>query len=129
MAFLLENRNAESEPILSYGQQAGLISLPLCAIMGAMIGLSTALLVGRHAFVGTALLLITGCLGALIVNSLWSRQISQYGRDYSQIVLFYPPMGAAMLCWLLAIITGVLAYQRRPGRMKQSGFARTNDRP
>ena len=113
LAIVLENRNAESHPILSYGQQACLISMPLCAIMGAMIGLSVAFVVGRQAFIGAALSFITGCIGALSVNSLWSDQVSQYGRDYSEIVLFYPPMGAAMLCWLCATIAGVLAYRRR----------------
>lgn len=55
-AIFLENRNVESEPVLSYGQQAGLISTPLCAVIGAMIGLSIALVAGRLAVLRTVLL-------------------------------------------------------------------------
>ena len=48
-AIILENRDVESEPIRSYGQQAGLISTPLRAIMGGMIGMSIAFVVRRQA--------------------------------------------------------------------------------
>jgi hypothetical protein len=112
-AIILENRHVESEPILSYGQQAGLISAPLCAIMCAMIGMSIAFVIERKAFLGTAILIVTGCLGILLVSSVWSDQIAQHGRDYSEIVLYYPPMSVAIACLLFAIPTGLITYLRR----------------
>ena len=112
-AVILETRNVESEPILSYGQQAGLISAPLCAIMCAMIGMSFGLLIGRKAFFGTATLIATGCLGGLAVNSMWSEQIAQHGRDYSEIVLYYPPMSVAIACLLFAVPSGLIAFRQR----------------
>ena len=80
-AVILETRNVESEQILSYGQQAGLISAPLCAIMCAMIGMSFGLVVGRKAFFGTVTLIATGCVGGLAVNSMWLEQIAEHGRS------------------------------------------------
>ena len=112
-AVILETRKVESEPILSYGQQAGLISAPLCAIMCAMIGMSFGLLIGRKAFFGTATLIATGCLGGLAVNSMWSEQIAQHGRDYSEIVLYYPPMSVAIACLLFAVPSGLIAFRQR----------------
>lgn len=112
-AIILENRHVESEPMLTYGQQAGLISAPLCATMCAMIGMSFGLVVGRQAFFGTVILIANGCLGGLVVNSMWSEQIAQHGRDYSEIVLYYPPMSVAIASLLLAILTGLIAHKRR----------------
>jgi hypothetical protein len=112
-AIILENRHVESEPVLSYGQQAGLVSAPLCAIMCAMIGMSFGFVVGRQAFFGTVTLIVTGCLGVLVVNSMWSDQIAQHGRDYSEVVLYYPPMSVAIASLLIAIPTALVAYQRR----------------
>ena len=37
-ASMIESRNTAKEPILSYGQQFGLISLPICTMIGAAIG-------------------------------------------------------------------------------------------
>jgi len=108
----LENRNVESEPVLSYGQQAGLISTPLCAVIAAMIGLSIALVAGRQAVLGTVLLFFSGSVGGFVVNSLWTDQIAQHGRDYSEIVLYYPPMVAAAVCWLIAIPTCLIAFKQ-----------------
>jgi hypothetical protein len=120
-AIILENRHVESEPVLSYGQQAGLISAPLCAIMCAMIGMSFGLVVGRQAFFGTVTLIVTGCLGGLVVNSMWSDQIAEHGRDYSEIVLYYPPMSVAIASLLIAIPSGLVAYQRRKRSTSQCG--------
>lgn len=113
IAVTLEIRHIESEPVLSYGQQAVLISAPLCAIMCAMIGMSFGLMVGRQAFFGTVTLIVTGLLGGLLVNSMWVAQIAQHGRDYSEIVLYYPPMSVALASLLISIPSGFVAYQRR----------------
>ena len=111
-AIILENRHVASEPKLTYGQQAGLISAPLCAIMCAMIGLSIGLVILRKVLFGISILIVTGCLGGFAVYSMWSSQIAQYGRDSSEVMLYYPPMSVATACLLLAILTGGVGYKR-----------------
>ncbi len=110
-AIALENCIVESEPGLSHGQQAALISTPLCGLTGAMIGLAIALVIERRAFLGIAMFFVTGCVGAGIICSLWSGQISQYGRDSSEIVLYYPPLGASFLCCFLGILTSLMTIR------------------
>ena len=116
---IVENRHVDFgfEPRLSYGEKAGL-SLVLCAIMCAMIGMSLGLLVGRRAFFGTIILIASGFLGGLIVILLWSEQITNHGRDPSEIVLYYPPMSVAIACLLFAIPTGLIAFQQSKRSLK-----------
>ena len=112
-AIILEGRRMESEPVMSYGQQAGLVSAPLCAIMCAMMGMSFCLVVGKQRLLGTLLLVANGCVGGLVVNSIWSEQIAQHGRDYSETVLYYPPMSVAFASLLFAVSVGFFALMRR----------------
>ena len=97
VAFLLEARNEPLSPTLSYGQQAGLISLPLCTIIGTAIGFSVALSRARRYFASIVMLVLVWYSGSTVVNSMWNDQIARYGRDPSEIVLYWPPLAFSML--------------------------------
>jgi hypothetical protein len=45
---ILDKRDVTTEPILSYGQQAGLISLPMCTLISAVTGLGIAFTLTRQ---------------------------------------------------------------------------------
>ena len=108
-ALVLESRNQTSGPILSYGQQAGLISLPISTMIGSAIGFGIALSVARKYVISVIALFAVAFLGSAVVGSMWSDQVAQYGRDPSEVVLYYPPMAAALLSLAIAVMIGVFA--------------------
>jgi hypothetical protein len=86
----LEDRDTATEPILSYGQQAGLISLPMCTLICAATGFGVAFTIGRKYVTSVLLLLAVAFSGWAINNSLWNDKIKKYGPDPSEAVLYYP---------------------------------------
>ena len=101
-ALLLEARDGVSGPRLSYGQQAGLISLPICTMIGAAIGFGVSLSLARRYLFSIVLLLFVWLCGCGIVNSMWNDQIARYGRDPSEVVLYYPPLAFSILALIAA---------------------------
>ena len=104
-AVILENRPGILDSQLTDGQQAGLISMPMCALFGATIGLSVALTIGQWELLGVVLLCFVGVIGLWTVISQWNDQIARYGSDSSGIVVGsivlrrrYVPIVAALLC-------------------------------
>jgi hypothetical protein len=116
-ASILEAHDDWSGPRLSYGQQAGLISLPICTMIGAAIGLGFAFAIVRRYMVSIALLLLVSLCGWCIVNVMWNDQIARYGRDPSEVVLYYPPMAFSMLALAAAFIVGLVAAVRWRARV------------
>ena len=106
---LLDSRSQTSGPTLSYGQQAALFSLPICTIMGNVIGFSVALSVARKYLRAIAFLLGAGLYATAVVILLWNIQIAQYGRDPSEIVLYYPPLTAALSALIVSVLVGLVA--------------------
>ena len=94
---------SRSGPTLSYGQAAGLVSLPISTIIGAASGFAVAFAWTGRWLVSSALLLLVAIIGASAVLRVWNQQIAHYGRDPSEMVLFYPPLA---LCLIVA--TGTL---------------------
>lgn len=98
---ILEKRETITDPVLSYGQQAGLISLPMCTLISAATGLGVAFTIARRYVTSVLLLLAVSLCGWAINNSLWNDQIKRYGPDPSEAVLYYPPL----VCSELALVT------------------------
>ena len=105
----LEDRDTATEPILSYGQQAGLISLPMCTLMSAATGLGIAFKIARQYVTSVLLLLAVSLCGWAITNSLWNDQIRRYGPDPSEAVLYYPPLACSGIALFTAVIVAAWA--------------------
>ncbi|MFO0942158.1 MAG: hypothetical protein U0930_15585 [Pirellulales bacterium] len=89
---------------LSHGQLAGFVSLPICTLVGGVIGLGLAYMLVRQ-FVIAALLLVAVSLCCLALNgALWKAQVNRYGPDPSEYVLYYPPLICSALALVLAVI-------------------------
>lgn len=113
LAIMMERPPADNEPMLSYGQQAFLVSLPLCTIIAASIGGAiTVALVGKRGL-SVALLFVIALMGWLVTWSLWNGQIAQYGRDPSEVVLYYPPAGYAAAAASLGLFLAICITVRR----------------
>jgi len=108
-SIILEKRDTATESILSYGQQAGLISLPMCTLISAATGLGVAFTIARQYVTSILLLLAVSISGWAINNSLWNDQIKRYGPDPSEAVLYYPPLACSGISLFTAVIVAVWA--------------------
>lgn len=125
-ALLLETGDDWSGPRLSYGQQAVLISWPICTIIGAAIGLGFSLAFAGRYSVAIVLLILTWLSSWGLVNSMWSDQIVRYGRDPSEAVLFYPPIAFSFLALLVALTIGSVVAVRRRAKSHNNGTQRSH---
>ncbi|MEQ8850027.1 hypothetical protein [Botrimarina sp.] len=112
LAIAIERAGDGSGQVLSYGQQAALFSLPLCTFLGAAIGLSLSLAVLRRYAESILVALIAGLGGCVFVMSSWMDQINRYGRDPSEMVLYYPPLAASALALLVGAASAVARARR-----------------
>lgn len=101
-----------SSPMLSYGQEAGLISLPLCTMIGAAIGAALAIATMGYMVLSAGWLLFTAMGGSAIVCALWASQVASYGRDPSEMVLYLPPLGICALALLFIPLAVVMSSLR-----------------
>ncbi len=92
-------------PVLSYGQQVGMMIVPLCTLIGAAIGFSIAVAFFRYPRLAIILLLTTFFVGWGIRSTTWNSQIANNGPDPSEVVLSYPPMS---MCMLAVCVSGVI---------------------
>ena len=113
LAIVLERQPSDNEPILSYGQQAFLISLPLCTMVAALTGGAIAFAFVRKQGFSVVLLFVIALMGWLVTRSLWNAQIAQYGRDASEAVLYYPPAGYAAATACLGLLLLIYMTVRR----------------
>ena len=116
LAISLERQPAENETVLSHGQQAMLISLPICTMIAASAGFALAFAFVRQRALSIILLFATSLLGWLVTRSLWNSQIAQYGRDASETVLYYPPAGYAAAAMCLGLLLLLISTVRRAKR-------------
>ncbi len=107
LAITLERQPEENEPVLSHGQQAILISLPICTMIAASTGFALAFCFVRQRALSIILLFVIALVGWLITRSLWNAQISQYGHDASEVVLYYPPAGYAAATVCLGLLLSI----------------------
>lgn len=114
LAIWLTPNTSSSQPVLSHGQQAFLISLPLCTLIATAIGFGFAFIIVRQKFVSLFLLLAIAFLGWIPTRSLWNNQIANYGRDPSEAVLYYPPTAYCAFSLILAVILGVSLFVSQP---------------
>lgn len=91
---------------LSYGATAALITLPICTVLGAATGFAIAFVWVHRWWVCSILLLLIALLGMAIVLPMWNQQLARYGRDPSEMILFYPPL---MLCGLAIVASTSVA--------------------
>ena len=108
-AVALENRDTTTEPFLSYGQQAGLISLPMCTLISAATGLGIAFSIARQNAISVLLLATVSLCGWAINNAFWSDQITRYGPDPSEAVLYYPPLACSGIALFTATVVAAWA--------------------
>lgn len=87
-------------------------------MIGAALGLGIAFSIARQYLVSMALLLSVSVTSWGVVNSLWSDQIARYGRDRSEIILYYPPLAFSNLAMAAVIVVGVVALAKAPSRSK-----------
>lgn len=90
-------------PTLSYGQQFGLIIVPLCTLVGAGIGFAAGIAYARCFRTAVFLLLAISLSGWAATSAMWNSQIANYGRDPSEVVLYYPPSGMCVLALCTAV--------------------------
>ncbi len=109
----LECHDTATESILSYGQQAGLISLPMCTLISTATGFGIALTISRQYVTSVLLLLAVAFCGWAINNSLWNDQIKRYGPDQSEVVLYYPPLACSGLALFSAMAVAAWATLAR----------------
>ena len=115
-SLLLEVQPTDSEPVLSHGQQAILISLPISTLIGVGIGFSLAFCCVRNRAASVMLLLTVASIGYLITRSLWNSQIADYGRDPSEAVLYHPLVAMCGLAVMIAIALVTFPLIRRRHR-------------
>jgi len=116
---MLEPQNELPWPRLSHGIQAGLISLPLCMIVGAAIGIGIAFAIVRRRLISIVLLLLAALGNWRVVNSMWDEQIKRYGRDPCEAVLYYPPLGFSILAVVAALAVALIAVVQWRARVAQ----------
>ena len=105
--FFMPALRRPGEPMLSYGQQAGLMMLP-AAILGTAIGL---VLLWRT-WIARGIAVVAPLLVAKGVNSLWNESLAQYGPDPSDQVLYVPILAGAPLCLAIVVILIVVQSLR-----------------
>lgn len=103
----------QSDSGLSYGQQFGLIMVPLCTLIGASIGSGISFVYSRYPRIGVIWLLATSFAGWVPTSSMWKSDLAQYGPDPSQAVLYYPPTAMCLCSLGLAIAIAVQGIWRR----------------
>ena len=117
LALMLERQPAENESVLSHGQQAMLISLPISTMIAASSGFALAFAFTGQRALSIILLFAISLMGWLVTRSLWNAQIARYGRDASEAVLYYPlaAYAAAAMCLgqLLLLISSIHRGKRR----------------
>ncbi|WP_068141286.1 hypothetical protein [Roseimaritima ulvae] len=116
LVIAIERQLAENEPVLSYGQQAFLISLPICTMIAASTGYALAFFFARQRTLSIILLFVIALVSWLITWSFWNSQIAQYGRDASEVVLYYPPTGYAAAAACLGLLLSIALTVRRAKR-------------
>ena len=91
----------------AYGQMFGLFSMPICVALGGAIGVAIALAgISRFGW-ATAVLLLTSVTCCVVVIHVWDGQIADYGRDPTDIIVYYPPLGFCAVA--AAVMIGILA--------------------
>ena len=91
-------------PIYTYGQQSGLISLPLSTVIGFAAGIAFAGFVNGWRRFSILAIFAVAILGTFVTYRLWYND--GIGECNSAIVLYYPIFG---LCGLIASLGFVLA--------------------
>lgn len=99
-------------PVMSYGQQAVLVTLPMCMLIGLGAGVSVSFAVSQQ--LPASILAFTLCSFPCLYwnNRLWCEQVQRHGRDYSEIVLYYPPLLLVGVAATLPTAWLVLAIRR-----------------
>lgn len=100
-------------PTMSYGQYAGLICIPSGAVIGAASGLALAFAWIRRWLASLSLLLMVALGGAAAVLRMWNQQIAEYGRDPSEMVLFYPLLALCAMAAIGSIAIAAIAVADR----------------
>ena len=102
-----------TESVLSYGQTAAFLSLPLCTLLLASTGFSVALTFTRSLRTCIGVLVLVCAFGSGITCLFWSSQVGQYGRDPSEYVLFLPPLVCSLCPLFLAGILALASFIAR----------------
>ena len=115
-ALLLENKVIPhlDPPKFSYGQQFGLISLPLSTLIGASTGFALGLLSQqRRRKIAIALVAIsTG--GSMVALNLW--RSDGIGECNSAIILYYPIFGICSIVATIGLVLFVSDAQRHTAK-------------
>ena len=116
LAITLERQPTENETVLSQGQQGIFVSLPICTMIAASTGFALAFAFVRKRALSISLLFVIALMGWLVTLTLWNAQIAQYGRDASEVVLYFPPAGYAAASMCLGFLILLASTVRRPKR-------------
>lgn len=92
-------------PKYTYGQQSGLISLPLSTVIGFAAGLASAVFVSGRRYLASLTMLCIAMLGAFVTYRLWYND--GIGKCNSAIVLYYPVFGLCMLIAIAGLLSAI----------------------
>ena len=108
--FIVPRVIAPGTPMLSYGQEFGIIMTPLALLLGAAAGASTVPVQSRVRFYAFALIISLPVLVAVVVVSLWQSKFVRYGAEVTDLILFVPLLIGSALCFCWCVT--LLAFNR-----------------
>ena len=101
---------------LSYGQQAGLVSLPLTVLWGAAACGGAGLFLAGVRLIGAAVQVAAATGGSLLFAGMLAGDIETNGSDFSQTVLYRLPLTAGLTvggaAGLLSSASAILSARR-----------------
>ena len=116
--FVMPTLITPETPILTYGQQCFMISMPLAAFLGVGVGTSIALLRRMGLLAASVITIPIPLLVAFAADKLWEASCSQHGANPSDLILYTPLLLGSAICfaWNIALfVVGCLRlFMRSP---------------
>ena len=99
-------------PKYTYGQQSGLVSLPLSTVIGFAAGVAFAGFATGWRRLGSLAMIGVAILGALVTYRMW--YADGIGECNSAIVLYYPIFGLCAIFATTGIVLAVIGFLVKP---------------
>lgn len=114
--FVMPTLVTPETPILTYGQQCFMISMPLAAFLGVGVGTSIALHRRLGLLAASVITIPIPLLVAFAADKLWEASCSQHGANPSDLILYTPLLLGSAICFAWNIALFVVGGLRLFGR-------------